>query len=157
MANNLSQALLAQLYGQQSDDPFLTLVTLSHPEFADDIRLVNNTVDITSNGQIYSAFPMNIVPPRDDGETTREVTIVFDNVSLELLDELRTATVSIQVKLDMILASNPDEIQMSLGELKIKTVSYNASTITAQLYLDDFFNTELTSEKYNPTDWKGLF
>lgn len=156
MSNTLSPALLAQLYAQESDVPFLMLITLTHPSFPP-IRLVNNSENIISNGETFSSFPMRIRLPVDDGETTREVSIEFDNVSRELIDELRTVTTPIDVKLEMVLASNPDYIQVTLDELKMRNVSYNKSTVNARLYLDSFLNVELTSEKYTPKSYPGLF
>jgi len=54
MSNQLTQALLAELYAQESGNPFLMLVTLSHPSFST-IYLVNNVENITSRGNVYSA------------------------------------------------------------------------------------------------------
>ena len=156
MSNQLSPALLAQLYAQESDVPFLMLVTLTHPSFST-IRLVNNSEDIVSNGETFIAFPMRIRLPMDDGESTREVSIEFDNVSLALIDELRTVTSPIDVKVDMILSSNPDDIQISLDELKMRNVTYNKQIVSARLYLDSFLNVELTSERYSPKLYPGLF
>lgn len=156
MANSLTLELLAQMFGQVSDDPFLMFVTISHPEFST-IYLVNNTVDQTSRGQEYTAFPMQITLPNDDGETTREVRIEFDNVSLELVDELRSVTDPMDVKVEMCLASDPDTVQLSLEELKMRSVRYDKQRVSARLYMDSFLNVELTSEKYNPTSYPGLF
>lgn len=157
MPNQLSPQLLAQLYAQESSDPFLTLVTLSHPSFAQDIRLVNNQVDITSRGDIYTAFPLKIKLPMDDGESTREVTLEMDNVGLTFVDELRTVTDLITVKLELVLASIPNDVQVSFEDLKISSLSYNKTRISARLFLDNFLNTELTSEQYTPKNFRGLF
>lgn len=156
MANQLSPELLAQLFKQQSEDPFLILVTLTHDSF-DTIRLVNNTVDIVSNGETFMAFPMRITLPIDDGESNREVAIEFDNVGLDLMTELRSVTDYINVKLETVLASIPDAVQFSFDELKIQSISYNKNKISAKLFLDSFLNTEVTSEKYQPTNFPGLF
>jgi hypothetical protein len=156
MAHNLSPELLAQLYGQNSGDPFLTLLTLSHTSFSD-IRLVNNTADIVSNGLTFTAYPFKLVLPRDDGDTSREINIDFDNVGLELVDIIRTVTDAIDIKLEMVLASIPNEIQMSFQELKIQSIVYNKHRISAKVFLDSFLNTEISSEKYTPSIYPGLF
>ncbi len=156
MANPLSAELMAQIYGQESTDPLLTLVTLTHASFSA-IRLVNNTADIISNGNTFTAFPMKIGMPRDDGETSREVAIEFDNINLDLISAIRTVTTQIDVTIELVLASIPDAVQMSFNELKISNVTYNKSRVTARLYLDAFLNTELSSEKYLPLNFPGLF
>jgi len=156
MSRQLSNKLLSELYGSESADPFLTLLTISHSSFAD-IRLVNNTVNITSRGNIFQAFPMKITLPPDDGTTARGAKLELDNVSLELITEIRTVTTPISAKLELILASDPDVVEIELAELKISNVQYNAQRITASLFLDDFLNTELTSEKYTPSLYPGIF
>lgn len=156
MSNNLSPQLLAQLYKQDSEDPFLTLITLTHTSFGT-IRLVNNIVDITSRGDVFTAYPCRVVLPKDDGETAREITLDIDNTTGEFIDELRSVTDFIEVKLELVLASIPDAVQMSFEELKIQSVSYNAARISARLFMDGFLTTEMTSEKYNPLNFPGLF
>lgn len=157
MANQLSNQLLAQLFAQESSDPFLVLLTLSHPNFTTPIRLVNNTEEIISRGDVFTPFPFRIRLPADDGEQSRQVRLEIDNVSLELIDEIRSVTTAISVKLEMILASIPDTVQMSLEELQLQNVNYDKYRIEALLVLDNFLNVELTSERYNPSNFPGLF
>jgi len=156
MANALTPALIAQLLAQESGDPFLVLVTLSHASFST-IRLVNNSEDIVSNGNTFSSFPFRFRLPVDDGEKARDAYIEFDNVSLDLVNAIRSVTDRIDVKAEMILASAPDDIQMSLEELKIGQVNYNRTTISANLIMDDFLQAELTSEAYTPLLYPGIF
>ena len=157
MPNALSPELIAQLMKTNSEDPFLTILTLTHSTFPSPIRLVNNSENIVSRGNTFLAFPFRLTLPVDDGETMREVSIDFDNVSLELLDEIRTVTSQIEVKLEMILASIPDEVQMELAELKIGNVNYSDTMISAKLVMDDFLSSALTSEAYTPSSFPGLF
>ena len=153
----LSTALLNQIFSQNSDDPFLMLLTLEHASFDSTIHLVNNQENITSRGTEYMAFPMKITMPVDDGDTTRQVMVEFDNVSQDLIDEFRSVTDHIDVTLEMVLASNPDFVEIELGELKLQDVTYNKSTIQARLFMDDFLNTGLSSERYTPTNFPGIF
>lgn len=157
MANSLSPELLAQLFSQESNDPFLTLVTLTHPSFAGPIYLVNNSENIISRGMEFLSFPMRISLPMDDGESNREVAIDFDNVSLEIIGELRKVTDYIDVSMEMVLASIPDEVQMELKELKIGNITYNPSKVSAKLFMDSFLYSALTSETYSPSNFPGLF
>ncbi len=157
MSNELSPELLAQIFSQESNDPFLTLVTLSHASFVSDITLVNNTRNITSRGVEFRAFPMKIRLPVDDGETARDFQIDFDNASLELIEEIRSVTTQISVKLEMILASMPDVVQMEQDELLIVSLTYTAQRITARINMDSFLNVSMTSEQYLPSQFPGLF
>ena len=156
MSNDLSTKLLAELYKQESPDPLLMLVTLSHASFPT-LYLVNNVVSIISRGNTYQPFPMKIKPSGDDGETARTAQITFDNVSLELIDELRTITDPMDAKLEAVLATDPDIVEVDLGDMKVSNIVYNKSTIRATLVFDDFLNTELTSENYTSSLYPGIF
>jgi hypothetical protein len=81
----------------------------------------------------------------------------FDNVGLELIEDLRSITSPVTVTLELILASLPDNVEIEIGELKLQTITYDQQRITGQLYLDDFLNTELTSERYSPSLFPGIF
>ncbi len=133
------------------------LVTLSHETFDSDIFLVNNTVNITSRGNLYLAFPMKITLPVDDGETAREVNITFDNVGLDLVESIRSITTPMSVVIDMVLASIPDQVQITLEDLKISNITYNKSTMSAKLFMDNFLDTSMNEEKYIPSLFPGIF
>ena len=156
MSRSLSDNLMNQLFGSTSDDPFLSLITLSHDSFAT-IRLVNNSEDITSNGELFSAFPFKITLPTDDGETARELKLIIDNVTLELINELRAVTTPISLKVEMVLASNPDFIEIDYTDLKLRNVTINAQSVSGSIVMDDFLNTGMTSEQYAPSNFPGLF
>lgn len=155
MSNEISNEVKAQLFSQESDDPFLTLVTLNHESFQ--ARLVNNSKDIVSQGQVFSAFPMKIRLPVDDGETAKDFSIEFDNTSLELISSLRAITEDIGVKIQLILVSLPNVIQMEFNDLTVKSISYTSLKISARVALDNFLAIEMTSERYSPTNFPGLF
>jgi len=157
MSRTLSNELLQELFAQESGDPFLTLCTLNHPDFDAPYYFVNNTENITSRGVTFVAFPMQFVLPIDDGESDRQVSVVFDNVGLELIQDLRSITTPIECKLEMVLASLPDNVEIELGELKLQNITYDQNRISGQLYLDDFLNTEVTSERYSPSNFPGIF
>lgn len=155
MSNELSTEVKSQIFAQESDDPFLTLVTLDHELFT--ARLVNNSTDIVSNSLLYTAIPMRVRLPIDDGETSRDFAIDFDNISLELISNLRAVTGDISVQIDLILASMPDVIQMSHADLRITTITYDKQRISARIVLDNFLNIEMTSERYTPSLYPGMF
>lgn len=156
---SLSPELLAQLFAQDSGDPFLTLLTLSHPSYAQPLRFVNNTDAIISRGNTFQPFFFDFILPKDDGETIKEISIDFDNVSLELIDIIRSTVgqTNIQLTIEMILASLPNVVQKSITELEILSVTYNRFRVSCKIGLGDFLNVELSSEKYTPKNFRGLF
>ncbi len=155
MSNQLTNTLKRQIFAQQSGDPFLTLVTVSGPNF--EYRFVNNTKDVVSNGKVYTAFPMKIRLSADDGESARDFQIDFDNASLLLVRSFRAITEPADCRIDMILASIPDSIQMSQGDLKIKSIVYDKHKISAKIVLDNFLTVAVPGERYTPSAYPGMF
>lgn len=156
MANSLSPELLQQMYAQESGDPFLALLTLTHSNFST-IRLVNNGVKIVSRGHTFDPYDFSLTLPPDDGDTAKTAQIEIDNTTLEFIDEIRSSTTPISVKIELILASIPDAVQYELPDMKINTVTYSTKTITATLSLDGFLQAAMNAEKYTPSNYPGLF
>lgn len=155
MSVELSNELKEQLFSQESGDPFLTLLTIEGSDGT--YRLVNNTKDFVSRGQTFSAFPMKVRMPADDGESAREFQLDFDNASLLLIRALRSVTEPIPCKIEMVLASLPDVVQMSVEDLLIRSVTYNDKLVTAKIVLDNFLTVAMTSERYTPSLYPGMF
>ena len=155
MSRDLSSELKDQLFAQESNDPFLTLLTIEGNDGT--YRLVNNTTDFVSRGNTFSAFPMKVRLPADDGESAREFQLDFDNASLLLIRALRAVTEPIPCKVEMVLASLPDVVQMSVEDLLIRSVTYNDKQVSAKIVLDNFLAIGMTSERYTPSLYPGMF
>lgn len=155
MSNQLTPQLKAQIFAQESADPFLLLLTITTP--TQTYRLVNNSNDIVSNGFTFTAFPMKVTLPVDDGQSAREFSIDFDNASLLLVTGMRSTTDPIPVQVDMILASMPDALQISLTDLKIVATTYDGKKIASKIVLDNFLSVAMTSEVYSPSLFPGIF
>ncbi len=100
---------------------------------------------------------MDIILPNDEATQERSATITFDNVSLELIEEIRTPIDPIDCKIEIVLASDPDTVELAYEEFQIFDVNYDKSIVSARLFFDDFLNTEVSSERYNPSNFPGLF
>lgn len=100
---------------------------------------------------------MKIRLPVDDGETVREFLLEIDNITLDLIENLRSVTGDIGVKIQLILASDPDQIQIEHNDLVLRTVTYDKQKITGRIALDNFLAVEMTGERYTPTNFPGLF
>lgn len=152
-----SASFVEAVVSQNTDQVFLFLLTLNHPDLEAPIRVVNNTEDLDSNGNTYTAFPFNLVLPQDDGDTLPQVIITLSNVSLEFIDEVRGLTGALDVTLDVVLASSPDYIEMSIEGMKTYTINYDAQTFQAVCQIEDVLNMSFPNELYLPSNFPGLF
>lgn len=152
-----SQKLVQAVMQPNTGEVFLLLVTFGHSSFTNPIRLVNNTESITSRGNLYTAFPIEIVLPPDDGDTLPTVQITCQNVSLELIDEVRSVQGPMSVTIEMIMASSPDFVEASIGDLRVAQAQYDKNTMQLTATVDDLLNASFPKEKYQPGNFPGLF
>lgn len=155
MSRSLTSTLKQQLFAQESTDPLLTLLTIYFP--SETIRLVRNNEDIVSRGNTFSAIWFDINLPNDNGESHQQVTLTIDNVGLELIEHIRTITEPVGILLESVLASARDTVQLTIVDLKLSQITYNAFTISSILIYDDILSTGIPNETYGPLDYPGLF
>lgn len=145
-----------QINTDNKDQAVLLLVTLSPVGFPV-IRIVNNLINITSNGNVFTAFPCKVELSADDGKTLQTVKLTVDNVTLEMIGWLRSTTDPIPVMLQSIFSDEPDIIEQQISDLIIREIDYNVSTIEATLMADDDLNQVVPSDTYNSNHFPGLF
>lgn len=155
MSRALSSTALASAFAQETDQVWLLLLTVTHPQLTT-IRLVNNTVDIVSRGQTFIAFPFELELPQDDGESMPSASIRIDNVDQTIVRAFRALSTPPLVLIEAVLASSTDTVELSLEGLTFKSLTYDAATITAQLGFEPIL-VEPIAVSMTPTRFPGIF
>lgn len=152
-----SSNFIEAVVSQNTDEVFLFLLTLDHEDLEAPIRVVNNVENITSNGNVYTAFPFDLILPQDDGDTLPQVIISLSNVDLSLVDEIRSLTGALTVTLEVVLASSPNTIEMSIDGMQTISIQYDAQKIEATCQVEDTLNLVFPNDAYLPFNFPGLF
>ena len=134
----------------------LVIIEISHADITT-LRFVNNYTNVTSNGNVYTAYPFDINLPSDVEEKLPQVTLTIDNISRSIVDEIRTLTGAPDIDISVILASDPDKLEAGPYEMKLREVGYNAFTITGTISELDIFHETYPGDNYSPTNFQGLF
>lgn len=152
MSTSAVQALMAQ----ETDAVFLILLTIEHGSLATPIRVVNNNVNIVSRGNTYQAFAFDITLPNDDkGLPVAKLTI--DNIGLELIETIRTIKSNPTVTIEIILANSPDTVELAIYDMTLKSVQFNAYTVSGDLIVEDILNQPLHGSMIDSSQYRGLF
>lgn len=152
-----SQKLIQAVLEPNTGEVFLFLLTFNHPSFSTPIYLVNNLENITSRGVEYQAFPLELILPSDDGESLPNIEITCQNASLELIDEVRSITGPMSLKMEFILASEPDVVEFSIQDMRVAQVQYDKDLLKMTATVDDLLNTSFPAHRYLPSNFAGLF
>lgn len=147
----------ASLYAAQTDEIWLQLLTIEHADLATPIRLVNNTEDIVSDGQTFTAwsFPA-ILPAQNDGELPT-VELALDNVTREFTATVRSLSTPFTITKEIIRASDPDTIEAGPYVYESRTARITDRTLRIEVGTESIMNEPFPEATYTPTTNPALF
>lgn len=112
---------------------------------------------VISRNEKYLYIPMQItLPDESDGKAPR-ATITFHNITGHLTPLIRTISNPIPIKIEVILASNPDEVEVSFAELYIMAVSYNKDQVVGEISTMAVDREPFPQHNFTPLYFPGLF
>lgn len=156
MSRTVSAAALRELLAQESGEVFLPLLTLSHPDITT-LRVVANTVDITSRGNVYTAFPFDLTLPADATERLPTAQLRISNVDRRLVDEIRSVAGLIAVKLEIVTATTPDTVEIGPFDFEITHATYDVNNITGTLAFEPLLAEPYPADTFDPQHFPNLF
>ena len=151
-------ALTPDINRTTSDVAYLALLTISSPPGLSlpTMYFVNNNEDITSRGQVYTAFPFEFELPSDNGETQPQIKVKAANSSQELIDGVRSLLEPPSVKVEVIASSAPDVVEKVVDFLVLTNVEYDALSITFSLQPINILARSFPDTFYNATEFPDL-
>lgn len=156
MSRTISPATLREMFAQETDSVFLVLLTLEHPDM-ETIRVVNNTEDIVSRGNVYTAFPFDARLPPDVSEQLGTVALTISNVDRRLIDEIRVIEGPIAATMEVITASAPNVVEVGPLEFDMVDSEYNVDSITSTLAYEPILDEPFPAGTFNPQQFPAIF
>jgi hypothetical protein len=153
----VSTVLKAALFGPETGEAFLILLEISHPDLAAPIRAVNNTTDVTSGGNLYTATAFDIQLPDDTSEKPPQVTLSICNVDRSILIAIAEIITPPTVTISVIAASTPDVIEVGPLTFTLLSVEYDALVIRGTLGFAPILNEPFPADSFTPDLFPGLF
>lgn len=153
-----SVAAKRNLLATTPDDPFLILLEITHPDLPVPIRVVNNTVDIVSNGNDFLAIPFDITLPDSKDQQVPKARLSVDNIGRELTQwlEFSRGGKGAKCRIMQVLASDPDTIELDIT-MDLTGLSVNNSTVDGELGFQDTLNQSAVAVRYEPKTAPGLW
>ncbi len=157
MVRSLSTTAKQAIFAQETDEVFLMLLTINHSDLAAPVYVANNTENIVSNGNTFLGYPFRFELPGEDSESLSTVNLVITNVDKLLVEGVRAIGTPLDVKLQVVLASDPDTVEAGDFDMKMRGVNYDALLLTGRCNFNDLLNEPYPSGTYTPADYPGLF
>lgn len=156
MARNFSGAATASINAQETDEVWLTLLTIDSPELEQPLRFVNNNASVTSRGNLFLAFPFEVDFPGQDEQNPGEARLVIDNIDRQIVNFVRSISTPPQVTMEVVLGSSLDTVEASFSNMTLRNVSYNVSSVTGILRFEDIVIEPVTFAM-TPERFPGMF
>lgn len=147
------------LIARNSPDAWLILVTIDHENLPAPVRVVNDSQNVISRGNEWLAYAFDLTLADDSLESQPQISFTLDNVDRFLTDQLRAITSPASFTLEVIRSGDPDVVEMSIEDLILRRVEWDAATINGSIELEDVFSAAFPSAggTINPRQYPGLF
>ena len=166
MSRSVSTAFKQAVNAQQTSEVFITLVTISHPDFTDDIRVASDPFEllpdagvrgVVSRGEEYIYLPFNITLPAQDDTGVARAMISIDNVSREAIQKVRQATTSPSITIEIVMSSDVDTVEVSVNDFRLERVPYDAFVLSGEISVEYYDLEPYPTRRFTPSDFPGIF
>jgi len=150
---------------RHSDQPFITLLTISHSSLTTPIRVCDDAVvtlstgvpGVISGGYEFVQLPFEVQLPNQEADTPPRARIAIDNVSKEVTTAIAEITSPPSITLQIALAADPNVIELDLPGFQIEQVSFDALVIEGDLIIEQLEAEPYPAGRFLPSGFPGLF
>lgn len=156
----LTASGIAAANASASSQPWLLLMEISHEDMTT-LRFVADTEDVISDGQSYTAMELESNMPDEKADELPQVRARISNIDQTLIAELREITpqtkARAEVLVKVVLASDPDNVQVGPFNFELITFSADAGSIEMTLGFENLLRAKYPGHTFNPAQWPNLF
>jgi hypothetical protein len=155
------------LFSQESGEVAVFLVTITHPELDEPIRLSSDNAETfstdplrygtTSNGDTFWYAGMSVSLPDEQDKSPPACKLIIPNVDREIIPLARSITSPASARIEIVLASAPDLVEIEVPALDMVNLQYDALELTFDLAMDALASEPFPSGTFSPAAFAGLF
>lgn len=147
----------ADLYKQSTDEAFIVLITIAHTDLVPSLLVAGNSTNITSRGDEYVAYPFSVQFPSSDPDSPPRARIQIDNVDRRIVQGLRALTSAPTITFEIIRASDPDTVEISMPGFTLQSADYDALIVAGDLGVENFILEPYPAGIFSPAQFPGGF
>ena len=136
----------------------LILLEITHAGLVTPVRVVNDTQNLTSNGNEYIACAFRCTLPDDFENQLPKATLSVDNVGKELMYWIETSAGGYGAKAHFmqVMRSRPNQIEWEIT-INLSNVKATVKEVSGDLSFDNIFTRPAISMRYDPFTAPGIF
>lgn len=153
----VSTTFKTSAFAQDATDIWLVLLTIEHDDLSAPIRVVNNTENVTSNSELFVAFPFDITLPDNRDGSPPTAKLAIDNVSREIGEAIRSISSPASVKIQIVRHAALDTVEIEWPYFTLRNVKWDMLKVSGDLSFEDFVTEPYPAGKFVPAQFPGLF
>lgn len=175
MSRTLSITLRQAIFAEQTDRVAVVLITFSHPDLVEPIRISTDPTQrisedpliygTISRGNTFVFVPVNAIYPDDQDESAPRAKLSMDNISIAGLQEgvfrvsdlLQLAPTPASVLIEVVLSSTPEFVEVDWDELQMTRATFNFQEVQIEMSMDNFATEPFPSGMFTPGTFPTLF
>jgi hypothetical protein len=155
--SRLSDPATRAVLAPETDKVFLHLLTIE-TSGGMVLRFVDNTQDVVSQGQTFTAAGFTIILPEQSSDGPRPCKLAIDNTDLAVFTTIKLAVgQTTTVTICVITADAPDIYERGPLKYRLRNVRATKETIEGEVY--DFYiaDRKFPKDTYSPEDFEGMY
>lgn len=133
-------------------DGYTGRLSVDYPETADEVYY-----GVTSRGSEFLYLPMEITLPSEEETQAPRCSLTLYDVTRQLTPIIRNLSNPPKIKMELVLSKTPDVVEASFEWFYINNITYNASTVTANLSMIDYEREPFPMHAFTAVYFPGLF
>lgn len=160
---NLRQALFAQ----ESSEVPIFLLTITHAALVQPIRLTTDATErkstdplvyrTMSRGNEFLYAGIDITLPDEVDKAPPASKLIVANVTRDLIPLARSISTPAQVKIEVVLASALNTVEMVFPAMDMTNLSADAARLTFDLTMDALATEPYPAGSFSPASFPGLY
>ena len=148
---DISPDALSASHAAETDKVWIILLQMEATGLSAPIRVANDTMDL-----VYIGYPFEIELPPESADRPMVARLRIDNTERLIVGEVRSISEPPTVHLKVVLADQPDVIELEYAGMRLRNVTWDMGQITGDLVYEDILS-EPISEQMTPARFPGAF
>lgn len=167
MSRSLSLNFREAFNAQESGVVPIILLTITHADLDDPIRLSTDPTELlsssprvygtTSRSNPYYFVPMQLALPDEKEGAPPSTQILVSNVTREVIELVRSITTPPKCKIELVLHSDLDTVEIESPELDIVDSNSVAGELTLDLALNSMAAEQYPVDSFDPSAFPAIF
>lgn len=133
----LGEAAFGEALSRMSTTAWPVLAEISHPGLSETLYLTTNPDGLTSNGQVYTFFPFNVVLPGDT-DTLPRAKVTFQNVDRTIGETILDLIDPPLITFKVVTSLDFDTVEFEAANLLLVKITGDALQISGELIVRRF-------------------